>query len=61
MNISNRMDLFQRALYHSHGLFPGPGYYTGLEFYSHEERANTPTLEASEFLLKPAQGRASTQ
>ncbi|GFF87501.1 hypothetical protein IFM47457_07517 [Aspergillus lentulus] len=61
MDISTRMDLFQRALYQSRGLFPGPGFYTGLEFYSHEERANTPTLEASEFLLKPAQRRASTQ
>ncbi|GFG12022.1 hypothetical protein CNMCM6936_002253 [Aspergillus lentulus] len=47
MDISTRMDLFQRALYQSRDLFPGPGFYTGLEFYSHEERANTPTLEAT--------------
>lgn len=61
MDISTRMGLFQKAFHQSSGLSPGPGFYTGLEFYSNEERADPPTLEASKFLLKPAQGRPSTQ
>jgi hypothetical protein len=47
MDISTRMGLCQTALYHSRGLFPGPGFSTGLEFYSLEERANPLTVEAS--------------
>ncbi|EAW24076.1 uncharacterized protein NFIA_036480 [Aspergillus fischeri NRRL 181] len=47
MDISTRTGLFQKAFHQSSGLFPGPGFYTGLEFYSHEERADIPTLEAN--------------
>ncbi|KAF7119016.1 hypothetical protein CNMCM5793_008656 [Aspergillus hiratsukae] len=53
MDFHTRLGLFQRGFFQRSGLYPGAGYITGLEFYSHEERPNPPTLEASESLLQP--------